>query len=229
MGTTKNAGKSKALKPVSPKKARKPPSMRDKLKLRKEKPVPTISCRGFCVTPMALEAYEYTISSLKNGFLNEFRKYTKGEVQSDELTNANFVGLKIKWSDEIGNEPMLDPDGFARVWIIRYPLEGESTPETRQEGLRVLRDFFMSKKATNYPPTTITVVDHTIGDDDDGVLENYFMDSDIEEIVKVSCDVDEINDQFYDNFPDFAKKIYSEKEPSAFAKDMLGFPSTLDD
>jgi hypothetical protein len=223
----KAAVKSKVVKAGSPKKASKPPSMRDNLKARKEKSVPTISVQGFHVVPLAAEAYKYTITNLKNGYVNEFRKYAKGEITSDELTNANFVGLKTKQYRGTGNEPLLDPDGYLRVWILQYPLEGESTAETRQEGLRVLKDFFMSKKATNYPPNSIAVVDHTT--DDVPVLEDYFMDNDIEEIVKLSCDADEINMQFYENYPEFASKIYSKQEPSTFAKDTLGFPSILEE
>jgi hypothetical protein len=210
----------------SPKKAKKPPSMKEKLKMRKEKPVPTITCQGFQFPPLALEVYEYTVSLTKDGFLNQIRKWTKGETTVDELTDANFVGIKIKRSkDEIGNEPLLDPDGFARIWILRYPLDGESTHESRQEGLRVLKTFFMSKKATDYPPTSITVFDNTT--DNVPVLEDYFLDVDIEEIVKASCEPEEINVEFFEKYPDFASKIYVDKEPSMFAKEQLGFPSTL--
>ncbi len=164
MATAKQATKAKVVAPGSPQKAKKPPSMRENLKLRKEKPVPTISVQGFQVVPLAAEAYEYTITNLKNGFLNEFRKYVKGEITSDELTNANFVGLKTKRYRGKGNEPLMDSDGYSRVWILRYPLEGKSTALTRQEGLRVLKDFFMSKKATNYPPNDIAVIDRTTDD-----------------------------------------------------------------
>lgn len=225
MATAKQATKAKVVTPGSPKKAKKPPSMRENLKMRKEKPVPTISVQGFQIVPLAAEAYEYTITNLKNGFLNEFRKYVKGEITSDELTNANFVGLKTKRYRGKGNEPLMDSDGYSRVWILRYPLEGESTASTRQEGLRVLKDFFMSKKATNYPPNDIAVIDRTT--DDVPVLEDYFLDNDIEEIVKLSCDADEINKEFYAAYPEFASKIYSKQEPSSFAKDELGFPSLL--
>ncbi len=54
-----------------------------------------------------------------------------------------------------------------------------------------------------------------------------FLDNDIEEIVKLSCDADEINKEFYAAYPEFASKIYSKQEPSSFAKDELGFPSLL--
>jgi hypothetical protein len=135
------------------------------------------------------------------------------------------VGLKTKRYRGKGNEPLMDSDGYSRVWILRYPLEGESTASTRQEGLRVLKDFFMSKKATNYPPNDIAVIDRTT--DDVPVLEDYFLDNDIEEIVKLSCDADEINKEFYAAYPEFASKIYSKQEPSSFAKDELGFPSLL--
>jgi hypothetical protein len=59
------------------------------------------------------------------------------------------------------------------------------------------------------------------------VLENYFLDVDIEEIVKASCEPDESNDKFYVKYPDFASKKYLNKELSMFAKDQLRFPSTL--
>ena len=64
--------------------------------------------------------------------------------------------------------------------------------------------------------------------DDVPVLEDYFMDANIEEIIKLSVDFDEINIQFHGNYPDFANEIYLNKVPSTFAKDELGFLSTLD-
>jgi hypothetical protein len=58
----------------------------------------------------------------------------------------------------------LGADGYSRWWMIRYPKENESTPETRKEGLHVIKIFFMSKKGTNFPPNDIKLVDDTDGD-----------------------------------------------------------------
>ena len=56
--------------PPSPKKARRAPSMREKLKNRNEKAVPTIRVNGF-QEPVAIEVYDYTITSTKPGFVNK--------------------------------------------------------------------------------------------------------------------------------------------------------------
>jgi hypothetical protein len=198
--------------------------MKDKLKNKKEKPTPTIRVHAF-KEPVVVEAYGYTLTSTKCGFLNKYRLWTKGELEVDELTEANFGDLKHQRdNDNPGNESLTNDDGYSRVWMIRYPPENESTVATRNEGLLVLKRFFMSKKATDYPPATIRVVDCT-NVDDYPVLESFFLDDDIEEIVRASLDVTAIDDDFYEKFTAVAKTIYLEKEPSDFAKNELGFPS----
>lgn len=210
------------VKPPSPKKKKYVPNMKEKLKRKQEKPVPTIRVLGF-QEPLAVEAYEYTVTATKPGFINKFRIWSRGELEVATLTDANFIGLKIQRDNENGgNEPRLDDDGYSRVWMIRYPPDNESTAETRKEGLRVLKNFFLSKTATNYPPSIIKIVDDT--SDVAVVLENIFLDDDIDEILKASFDSTELNDDFYDNFTEFAETIYLKKEPSSYAKDELGFP-----
>jgi hypothetical protein len=60
----------------------------------------------------------------------------------------------------------------------------------------------------------------TILIDNATVLDRYFL-----EIVECLIDISEQEDTFYDDYTEVVKMIYSEKEPSAFAKDTLGFPS----
>jgi hypothetical protein len=220
---TKDGKKNKNL-PPSPMKARHAPSMKDKFKNRKEKPSPTIRVHAF-KEPIVVEAYEYTLTATKCGFLNKYRLWTKGELEVDELTEANFGELKNQRDKDVtGNEYLKNDDGYARVWMIRYPPENESTVATRNEGLLVLKRFFLSKKATDFPPATIKVVDCT-NVDDYPVLESFFLDDDIEEIFRASLDVTAIDDDFYEKFTAVARTIYLHKEPSAFAKNELGFPS----
>ena len=211
------------VKPASPKKKKHVPNIKEKFKTNKEKPVQALLVLGF-LEPLAVEAYEYTLMATKPGFVNNFRVWSRGELEVDALTVANCIGLKNKCDNKNGeNEPILDADGYPRVWMIRYPPENESTPETRKEGLRVLKSFFMSKVGTKYPPTVIKVVGDT--GDVPAVLEKFFLDDDIDEIIKASFDFTEMDDDFYGKYMQFARTIYSEKEPSDFAKMELGFLS----
>ena len=216
-------GKARNIKPASPKKAKQAPNMRNKLNLIKEKPSHTICVHGF-QDPLCLEMYEYTVTANKSGFLNNFRKWTKGEMENESLTEANFIGLKMQRNFGLdGNESWLYDDGYARLWMIRYPPENASTVDTRREGLRVLKTFFMSKQGSAYPPTNIDMVDITTNVP--AVLEKCFLDDAIDEIIKTSFDLEELNDEFYEKYTAFARTIYSEKEPSDYAQSILGFPS----
>ena len=213
----------RVLKPASPKKARQVPNMRQKLQNKKEKPVPTIRVYSF-EEPFAIEAYEYTLTDSKPGFINKYRLWAKGELEVEALTAANFNNTKVQRDkSKTDNEPLLDDEGYSRVWLVWYPPGGESTGETRKEGLEILKTFFMSKIATDYPPKTIKLVDAT--SDVPNALDKFFLDSDIEEILKSSFDITELEEEFFEKYPVASKMIYSENEPSAYAKEHLGFPS----
>jgi hypothetical protein len=107
--------------------------------------------------------------------------------------------------------------------MIRYPLQGETTIASHQEGLNILKTFFLSKKSSDYPPDSIQIIDHTTKIRP--VLDQYFMNNDIEEIFKIACDSKVVNAQFYNTYTTFARKIYLTQEPLEFAKNELGFPS----
>ena len=82
----------------------------------------------------------------------------------------------------------------------------------------------MSKLSSDYPPVAIKLVDNTTNVAT--VMENFLLDADIEEIVRSSIDITEVDEDFYDNYIAFPKTIYFEKEPSVFAKEELGFPTS---
>jgi hypothetical protein len=188
------AGKTTTTKPPSPKKSKKTPNMREKLLQKKEA---TIHVVGF-EDPIALEVYNYTLTKSKAGFINSYRKWSKGEIQFKDPTEANFIGLKIRRNNKInGNKTLSGSDGYSCWWMIRYLQENELTPETRKEGLRVIKNFFMSKKGTDFPPCDIKLLDETDGDVP-AVLEFFFMDNDIEEILQTSFEFSEMNHDFYE-------------------------------
>jgi len=150
--------------------------------------------------------------------------WSKGELTVDELTDANFVGQKMRRDTEIpGNKILKDGEGYSRIWLLRYPPGLESTVETRKEGLEILQKFFMSKISTTYPPKDIKLVDSTL--DERPVMESFFLDDDIEEILTATCEPNVLNDQFYVNYPNFTAKVYSFQEPSEFAKEKFGISS----
>jgi hypothetical protein len=155
------AGKTTTTKPPSPKTSKKTPNVREKLLQKKEA---TIHVVGF-EDPIALEVYDYTLTKSKARFINNYQKWSKGEIQFEDLTEANFIGLKIRRNNEFTeNETLSGSDGYSHWWMIRYPRENELTPDTRKEGLRVIKNFFMSKKGTDFPPGDINLVDDTDGD-----------------------------------------------------------------
>ena len=67
----------------------------------------------------------------------------------------------------------------------------------------------MSRKGTDYPPLVIKTVDAT--SEIPEVLEKYFLDNNIEEIIKQSFNITELKDEFYDKFTMVANSIYLEK------------------
>jgi hypothetical protein len=139
---TAPAARGKPRKPASPKKTKHAPSMRSNLNKNKQKPVPLIRVLGF-QDPLYIEVYKYTLSENKPGFINTFRKWSKGKEVCDELMEANFIGLKTQRNLAlVGNEYLSYDDGYARFWMTRYPLNNESTSDTRKEGLRVLKKVF---------------------------------------------------------------------------------------
>jgi hypothetical protein len=81
----------------------------------------------------------------------------------------------------------------------------------------------MSKEGSAYPPSSIKAIDDS--SDVPEILEKCFLDVDIEDIVKQSFGMTELDDELYSNYPTAARLIYSNKEPSDYAKMILRFPS----
>jgi hypothetical protein len=120
-------------------------------------------------------------------------------------------------------EHLLYDDGYARFYMVRYPPQNVPMAVTRKEVLRVLKTFFMSTQAMNYPPGSSEIVDITT--EDPAVMEKIFLGKDIEESLKALLDIEELNDEFYYKYTEFAETICHKKEPSDYAKSILGFPS----
>ena len=81
-----------------------------------------------------------------------YKKYTDGDIQCAALEEANFTGLLYRRKVGTDNQIMVDSKRFWRRVIVRHPIGGVSTTESRAEGLAVLRATFLSTELSDYPP-----------------------------------------------------------------------------
>lgn len=117
----------------------------------------------------------------------------------------------------------LGKDNTWRLWLIRYPPEGESTTETRKEGADLLNKFLADARFSKWPVTRpFRVVDGT-DEENFPALDEFFMNQDIEMFLRQDLEEEDLNDEFFDNFTDFARKIWSGNNLTEFAYG-IGFP-----
>ena len=114
----------------------------------------------------------------------------------------------------------------SKLWrkvILRYP-EGGTTPTTREEGLKVAKKFLMDSNFTDYPPSDITTIDAT-DEDDLPSLDQFFVNLDIKKIMQQELSSDILDCNFFQSYPDFAKKCWSGATNFVYALS-LGFPTS---
>ena len=167
-----------------------------------------------------VEFYTYTVNDRNDGFTYPFKKYAAGDNEVPSLEEANFVSLKFRKIPGSINEIMKDEKGFWRSVMIRKP--GVSSPESRSEGLRVLKAFFMDSATTAFPPKDIATVDQT-NILEPHALDTFLQDRDVEEIVTDAFNEEVLDDCFYDTFTELAKLMWSGPPYPDFAR-KLGFP-----
>lgn len=185
--------------------------------------VPTLTCYGFA-SELPIEGYIYSINDSTDAFANGFKKFVNGELESAELTSANFSAFHKRRVPRTENTVMLDGKRFFRYILFRYVPGGVSTPETRFEGLAVLKTFFLSTQNGNFPPTNINVVDGT-DVNNPPALDMFFCDKEIRSIMEEEFLPEELNKDFYSRYTAFACKLWSGEPYPDFAR-MLGFPWT---
>lgn len=223
--SNKDKNKKAVPKPTAatspPRKAgREVPKKKAKNKIGKN--TPTISCYNF-TTEFGFEAYTYTINDETDGFVTAFKKYMDGDKESAELDEANFTSFKVRRVPGDGNEILKSPDGFWRRVMVRHPPTGESNAETREEGLRVLKEFFMNPVHTAYPPDSIATVD--CGTLKDHLpLDQFFQDNDIAEFLRAEFADSVLNTDFFNDYTAFAKKLWSGPNYPDSARHKYGFP-----
>lgn len=196
---------------------------------RKSKPStdPFITVTRF-TSPLSLEMYTYNKGEndgYMNGFLvsiNGKRKDGTSVPVAQTIQDGNFHSCPYRRKPNTNNEHELNTNGYWKMVIIRYPKEGVSTPETRQEGLLLLSTFFKDPAHSEYPPSSIRLVDDT-DERNLPALDEYFMDEQIKELLLEDFDPAVLNQSFFTTFNDFALKCWKYPFISSFALS-LGFP-----
>ena len=112
--------------------------------------------------------YIYSSRPGSDGFMNEIQVCLAGVRSdgtvvppSDVLTAGNIHSVAARRLPNTANGHAVNGNGngFWRYVILRYPPQGDSTPETRQEGLACLNTFFKDPMHSRFPPAHITLID----------------------------------------------------------------------
>ena len=189
---------------------------------KKRNTAPTLTVYAFHET-FALEAYIYDHNE-DDGYTRSYRQMIDGvpEFQCSELQEANFNRYYYRRRPGSNNEILVGRKNYWRLIMIRYPPEQESTAETRQQGLEVLSSFLKNPEYTRFPPKTIDTIDAT-SEDNPLPLDHFFLDRDIQEIMEEDIEEANLNSDFFQKFPDFARLCWSGNHYSNWARG-LGFP-----
>ena len=212
-------------KKSNPKKEMTSPARKKKLAPpSRERPVPTLKVYAF-PAPFTFEAYIYETNPHDDGFNNMITKYLRGEfaeVRHTEFDAANFTRQYWRRIPGTANEHLTNmKDVYWRKIQIRYPRGGESTGETRQEGLDAFKSFLMDRRFQYYPPEDIVLLDMT-DEENYSSLDQFFMDRDIETVMKEDIPEQQLNPTFHQAFPEFATKCFGLEPYGDFARS-LGF------
>ena len=179
--------------------------------------------------PVKLATEIYTLTNENDsddGFVGSVAKYLDGEngdVTHVEFDSAGFHHYCQRRVPNSPNEVMLGcTNGFRRVIVVRFLPMGESTPDTRREGLRILRSFLTDPRFHQTIPPMIDTRDLT-NESHLPSLDEYFMDDEIWDLLQNDFGREYLNADFYKNFEKLAKKFWQYKYVPEFARS-LGFP-----
>jgi hypothetical protein len=220
---TSNAVASIAGAPSPSKKFKVPASKVNSPTPTKQKKALKLTCYGWC-KPLRFEVYLYEKSINEDGYTWGVQKYLKDEFEQkhESLEHANFTRVLTRRVPFSSNVAMTGASGYRRVVFIRYPKGDEgSTKETRQEGLQAMKSFLMDPKFSDYPPKIIETEDLT-NEDNYAPLDQFLMDDDIEELMKLDIPLEVLDGNFKEEYGGFADACWRGPNFSDWAK-TLGF------
>lgn len=196
--------------------------MKDK-KMPGQKNLPTLTVYSF-YKDFEIEAYVYEKDEDNDGFTFDYKVIMDGTKSCNYLTAAGFNEYLYRRKLNSKNEQLLNGKNFPRNMLIRDVSDlGGSSKLTRTDGLDALKQFFMDPDFTRFPPRDIMKVDDN-REEDPHALDEFFMDEDIKLILEREFNEEDLNREFYKNYNQLAKKIWSGKFFPDYAIDELGYP-----
>ena len=172
---------------------------------------------------LPIEAYLYIKDEHNDGFMVGIKGFcTADSPTNEELKKANFTSYLYRRLPNT-NQTMMSSKDFRRALVLRYVPTRLSTKTTRQDGLKVLSKFLNSQQNTIYVgKNDIPVVDKT-DEANPPALDCFFLDDDIESIIRNVFEEDELDNNFFIKYNNLALKLWSGTNYSDFARH-LGFP-----
>ena len=191
----------------------------------KKPALPTLTVFAFH-KDLPIEGYVYAKDDLNDAFIYGFKQVIDGLADCKDLIRANFSSYPYRRIPDTANSNLTNErDGYNRCILFRYVPEGASTADTRAMGLQILKKFFLDGTFSKFPALDILTMDGT-NTNDPHPLDAFFMDSDIEKIIKQEFDETELNIDFYKKYPELARKLWSGTSLYPDYANELGF-STL--
>lgn len=217
--SSKMKSTSSAGSPRRKKRTGKPGSQIDKKETMKKPNSCSLKICKFHET-LSFEMIIYERTDGEDGYLHFVRQFAQGERENDVLEKLGINRLVPRRMPDTNNEIMLGvKKGYWRQIIVRY-VDEPSTTETRKEALDQLKTFFLDPNFTKYPPPMIETIDLT---DSDKSLDDYFLDDDIQTLMKEDIEEEDLNGNFTRNFAEFAQICWKYDHVSQWARS-LGFP-----
>ena len=179
---------------------------------------------------LAVELYCFIKGSDRDGwnedYTRAFRQFIDAEFEVPFLADAGFCGYYLVRASQAGISTVRGTDNWSRFYLLRMlPNQVPSTAVTRQEGMDILRAFFMDKTYSLYPPASIVTMDDTQTDQLLS-LDHFLIDGDIVSIMQQILDESKLTTDFSLAFPLIAPLIFGGPAYSELAVNQFGYGRT---
>jgi len=203
---------------------RSPPTLKGKGSNKKARVPNTLQVFAFS-DPFSFEACKCVAREGNDACTDSLQKVLDGELSCDCIEAAKFIECVCQRIPGSDSQILCNADpkksNFWRAVFIRCP-DGGSTKESREEGLEVLKRFFMDNQHIQHVPGEIDTVDLS-DEENPPALDEFFLDRFIRRFMELDIDNTFLNEKFCEEHEEVAKKCWSHHTNSKFAHS-LGCP-----
>ena len=207
--STDQPGSPGGRKPTNPYKKHSP---KDRNSSKKNKAVQHV-IKGYRFGSNAtFELYNYSVGSpaldWKDGYTLNLRQFVDGDKAVPELEDLGICGYYFMRVRYEVNQSLRGSDNWPRFNIIRVLPDGSfSTPNSLEQGMTGLKNYFMNSAYSLYPPSDITCIDAT-NSDAPLSLDRFICDVDVPAVLRMVIEPGLTTDTFATDYPDVASMFY---------------------